>query len=55
MAFLWKVQQDGYENTYILVHNGYKKVFHPMKEIPTLKQQKGKLVWKSVTIVSSDW
>ncbi|KAJ9705648.1 hypothetical protein PVL29_003626 [Vitis rotundifolia] len=37
------IQHDGYENTYTLVHNGCKKILHPMKEIPPHKQPKEKL------------
>ncbi|KAL6313353.1 hypothetical protein AAG906_001063 [Vitis piasezkii] len=33
-----KVQHDGYENTYVLMHNGRKKIFRPMKEVPPIKK-----------------
>ena len=38
-----RVQHNGYENTYTLVHNGPKKILRPMKEIPPIKQPKEKL------------
>ena len=38
-----KVQHDGYENTYTLVHNGRKKILRPTKEIPSHKQLREKL------------
>ena len=31
-----KVQHDGYENTYALIHNGRKKILRPMKEVPPI-------------------
>ncbi|WJZ85709.1 hypothetical protein VitviT2T_005229 [Vitis vinifera] len=33
-----KVQHDGYENTYALIHNGRKKILRPMKEVPPIKK-----------------
>ncbi|RVW45061.1 Transposon Ty3-I Gag-Pol polyprotein [Vitis vinifera] len=33
-----KVQHDGYENTYALIHNGRKKILRPMKEVPPSKK-----------------
>ena len=33
-----RVQHDGYENTYALIHNGHKKIFRPMKEVPPIKK-----------------
>ena len=38
-----RVQHDGYENTYTLVHNGCKKILCSMKEIPPHKQPEEKL------------
>ena len=38
-----RVQHDGYENTYTLVHNGRKKILRPTKEIPSHKQLREKL------------
>ena len=38
-----RVQHDGYENTYTLVHNGRKKILRPMKETPPHKQPEEKL------------
>ena len=33
-----RVQHDGYENTYALIHNGRKKILRPMKEVPPIKK-----------------
>ena len=33
-----KVQHDGYENTYALIHNEHKKILCPMKEVPQIKK-----------------
>ena len=41
--FYERVQHDGYENTYTLVHNGCKKILRPMKEIPPHQQSEEKL------------
>ena len=41
--FYERVQCDDYENTYTFVSNGHKKILHPMKEVPILKQQEEKL------------
>ena len=41
--FYERVQHDGYENTYTLVHNGRKKILRLMKEIPPHKQPEEKL------------
>ena len=38
-----RVQHDGYENTYTLVHNGRKKILRPTKEIPSHKQLREKI------------
>ena len=39
-----RVQHDGYENTYTLIHNGRKKILRPIKEIPLVEQPEKKLV-----------
>ncbi|RVW83628.1 Transposon Ty3-I Gag-Pol polyprotein [Vitis vinifera] len=33
-----RVQHDGYENTYALIHNGRKKILRLMKEVPLIKK-----------------
>ena len=36
--FYRKVQHDGYENTYTLIHNEHKKILCPMKKVPPVKK-----------------
>ena len=33
-----RVQRDGYENTYALIHSGRKKILRPMKEVSPIKK-----------------
>ena len=33
-----RVQHNGYENTYALIHNERKKILRPMKEVPPIKK-----------------
>ena len=42
--FYRRVQHDGYENTYTLIHDGRKKFLRPIKEIPLVEQPEEKLV-----------
>ncbi|RVW75504.1 Transposon Ty3-I Gag-Pol polyprotein [Vitis vinifera] len=46
-----KVQHDGYENTYALIHNGRKKILRPMKEVPPIKKSNENAQPKKVLIM----
>ena len=38
LLFNTRVQHDGYENTYTLIHNEHKKILCPMKKVPPVKK-----------------